>query len=172
VGIAFDEHGDLFVSDNARGAIWRIEFNDDGSLKSRMGCDSTYPPKTLCLDTLYIQHPLITGAGGIAFDKKENLWVSVIDRNAIAMVTSDGNVQEVFRNPVSPSGLRNEGPLEFPSNPLLLDLRFCVSNFDSDIQDNSPNSGGELNASLGPLRGKISCMDQNLKVPGLPLPVQ
>jgi sugar lactone lactonase YvrE len=172
VGIAFDEHGDLFVSDNARGAIWRIEFNDDGSLKSRMGCDSTYPPKTLCLDTLYIQHPLITGAGGIAFDKKENLWVSVIDRNAIAMVTSDGNVQEVFRNPVSPSGLRNEGPLEFPSNPLLLDLRFCVSNFDSDIQDNSPNSGGELNASLGPLRGKISCMDQNLKVPGLPLPIQ
>jgi sugar lactone lactonase YvrE len=172
VGIAFGERGDLYVSDNARGAIWKIEFHRDGSLKSPMGCDTTYPPNTLCLGALFVQHPLITGAGGIALDRKGNLWVPVIDRNAVAIVTGRGEVEEVFRNPLSLNGLRNEGPLEFPSNPLLLERLFCVSNFDSDIQDNSPNSAGELNASAGPLRGKIACMDQEVRVPGLPLPIR
>lgn len=183
-GLAFEPDGDLLVSDLARGAIWKVEFNRDGSLKSPTGCDETYTaPNTLCLSNVLIAHPLITAAGQIALDRAGNIWVSVVDRNAIAVVTTDGRVQEIFRNPVDPTtGRRNSADasvgndhiLEFPTVPVLIGDRFYVANLDSDVQDNSPNSGGELSGeagAAGPLRGKISCMDQDLLIPGMRLPV-
>jgi hypothetical protein len=174
-GIAFNQNGDLLISDLSRKAIWKVEFNPDGSLKSPIGCDTTYHPKTLCLSNVFIQHPLL--GAQIALDTFGNIWSGVPDRNAIAVVTTCGNVEEIFRNPVNSFHRRNAADtdntriLEFPNSPVLLDKRFCVSNFDEDIQDNSPNIAGELNPIAGP-RGKISCMDQDLYVPGIPLPVK
>ena len=178
-GIAFNQHGDLLISDLIRKAIWKVEFNPDGSLKSPRGCDTTYHPNTLCLSNVFIQHPLL--GAQIALDRAGNIWSGVPDRNAIAVVTTCGNVEEIFRNPVNIlTRLRNASDLpaddthilEFPNSPVLLDKRFCVSNFDADVQDNSPNTVGELDAAAGPPMGKISCMDQDLYIPGIPLPVQ
>jgi hypothetical protein len=42
---------------------------------------------------------------------------------------------------------------------------------DGNRRDNSPNTGGEIVPGSAIL-GKISCMDQELKIPGLPLPVR
>jgi sugar lactone lactonase YvrE len=173
-GIAFNQNGDLFISDLSRKAIWKVEFNPDRSLKSLIDCDKTYHPNTLCLSNLFIQHPLL--GAQIALDVAGNIWSGVPDRNAIAVVTTCGNVEEIFRNPVNSFQRRNSDTdntliLEFPNSPVLLDKQFCVSNFDQDIQDNSPNSAGELNPLTGPM-GKISCMDQVLSIPGMPLPVQ
>ncbi|MFL6564740.1 MAG: hypothetical protein ACJ8G5_07405, partial [Burkholderiales bacterium] len=101
-----------------------------------------------------------------------NIWNSANERNAIVVVTRDRGVVEIFRNPVV-SGLRNTGPLELPTSPVLIGKRFCTANSDGNRRDNSPNSAGEVNQG-GPAgrRGKISCMDQELEIPGARLPVR
>ena len=168
-GVAFNKHGDLFVADTARGAIWKVEFDSKGKIKNQMNCDSTFTANTLCLEAVFVQHPYLEGADGIALDEKGNIWVDANERNAVVVVTTKGEVIEVFRNPVV-SSLRNGGPLEFPTSPFLLKKQFCTSNSDNNRRDNSPNTGGQIKPA-GPGVGKISCMDDELKVPGLKLPV-
>lgn len=164
------EGGELYIADTSRGAIWRVELGPDGSLGSRKGCDTTFTPNTLCLENIYVAHPILEGADGIALDRAGNIWVSVNERNAIAVVT-DKTVLEIFRNDLDAgTQLRNTGPLEFPTSPFLVEKLFCAANSDGDRRDNSPNSAGEVKPA-GPTRGKISCMDQELSIPGLPLPV-
>jgi sugar lactone lactonase YvrE len=165
------EGGELYIADTARGAIWRVELKSDGSLGSRTGCDTTFTPNTLCLENIHVAHPVLEGADGIALDRAGNIWVSVNERNAIAVVTVDKTVIEIFRNDTdSGTQLRNTGPLEFPTSPFLVTKLFCTANSDGDRRDNSPNAAGEVKPA-GPTRGKISCMDQELSIPGLPLPI-
>ena len=180
-GLAFNTDGDLFVADTARGALWQVKFESDGTLKSHVGCDETFHPNTLCLNHIFVADPRLEGADGIALDQNGNIWVSINERNAI-VIFGKGVSAEVFRNPMNPnSRLRNSSAtgegnkkiLEFPTSPFLLGNQFCTANSDGNRRDNSPNTDGEVNSS-GPvgLRGKISCMDQDLTSPGLPLPVQ
>jgi len=170
-GLAFDKDGDLFVADTARGAIWKAKFDRQGNLRSGTGCDTTFPANTLCLENLLVSHPLLEGADGIALDEGGNLWVSVGERNAVVAVTHKRKVIEVFRNePDAVTRRRNLGPLEFPTSPFLSDSRFCTANSDEARRDNSPSDGGEIR--FGQPKGKISCIDQRLSVPGMPLPVR
>jgi sugar lactone lactonase YvrE len=124
-----------------------------------MGCDTTFPADTLCLDDLDIEHPYLEGADGIVLDRAGNVWTAANERNAIVVVRRDGRVVEFFRNPVDPATkLRNTGPLEFPTSPILLpDGRLCVTQLDANRRDNSPNTAGEVNPN-GPNRAKISCV--------------
>lgn len=172
-GLAFTPAGDLFIADTARGAIWKVEFNADGSFKDgQTGCDSTFTANTLCIDTVFVAHPWLDGTDGIALDTAGNIWNSANERNAIVIVTPQREVREVFRNaPDGNTQLRNTGPLEFPTSPFLSGTTFCTSNSDGNRRDNSPNTAGEITPG-GPNRGKISCMDEPLNSPGLPLPVQ
>jgi len=181
-GLAFTRDGDLYVADTARGAVWKVEFDRRGNLKSRTGCDTTFPPNTLCLENVFVAHPSLEGTDGIALDRGGNIWNAANERNAIVVVTRNRDVIEIFRNPVV-AGLRNSADalptaeanrhiLEFPTSPFLSGKRFCVSQSDGDRRDNSPRAAGEVDAggAVG-RRGKISCMDQDLAIPGLPLPV-
>jgi sugar lactone lactonase YvrE len=171
-GLAFSRKGDLFNADTARGAIWKIEFKPDGTLRSRTGCDPVFTVNTLCLENIYVQHALLEGTDGIALDRQGQIWNSANERNAIVVVMEKRNVIEIFRNdPDETTHLRNNGPLEFPTSPFLLGKQFCTANSDGNRRDNSPASAGELGGAGKPL-GKISCMEQSLKVPGLPLPVK
>jgi sugar lactone lactonase YvrE len=170
-GVAFNREGDLLIADTARGAIWKVELDRHGNLRSRVGCDSTFTPNTLCLENVFAAHPALEGADGIALDAAGNIWVDPNERNAIAVVTRHGRTVEVFRNPPSAAtNLRNEGPLETPTSPFLLGHRFCTANSDGNRRDNSPNTAGEIKPA-GPDVGKISCMDQPLRIPGLRLPL-
>ncbi len=177
-GIAFNREGDMFIIDTARGALWKVEFRRNGSLKSPTGCDTTFTPNTLCLSNIFVTHPVIEGGDGIALDRDENIWVDANERNAVAVVTKEGKVLEIFRNPVNSVGLRNSADtakgnahiLEFPTSPFLTGRVFCTSQSDLNRRDNFPNTGGQVSPS-GPGIGKISCMDQELKIPGLPLPI-
>jgi sugar lactone lactonase YvrE len=188
-GLAFNRRGDLFNIDTARGALWKIEFDVYGNLKSPTGCDTTFTENTLCLSNIFVAHPILEGGDGIALDVFGNIWVAANERNAVAFVTRLGKVFEVFRNPVNlpppvpfEAGLRNAGDqngvgnnhiLEFPTSPFLIGKLFCTANSDGNRRDNSPNSAGEINSG-GPVgaRGKISCMDQELIIRGLRLPVE
>jgi sugar lactone lactonase YvrE len=169
-GLAFTQDGALLVADTARGALWRVDFAADGSVVTPTGCDTTYTPDTLCLDALFVQHPFLDGADGIALDRAGNVWVDANERNAIAVVDRQGRMGEFFRNPVGAGSLRNAGPLELPTSPFLSDRTLCTTSSDGNRRDNSPNAAGEVGPGTG-FAGKISCLDARLQVGGLPLPV-
>jgi sugar lactone lactonase YvrE len=182
-GIAFTHEGDMFVIDTARGALWKVQFDAQGNLQSPVGCDTTFTSNTLCLSNVFVAHPYLEGGDGIALDVAGNVWVDANERNAVVVVTKDGRVAEVFRNPVNAAKLRNAADtaqgntriLEFPTSPFLTGKVFCTSQSDGDRRDNSPRAAGEIDASgnsAGKNLGKISCMDQELTIPGLPLPVR
>jgi hypothetical protein len=183
-GLAFNHRGDLFVADTARGAIWKVDFDRHGHLQSPTHCDPTFPDNTLCLDNVFVAHPLLEGADGIALDQAGNLWVDANERNAVVVVTTDGRVFEVFRNPVNTAGLRNaadtaEGDrhiLEFPTSPFLSGKTFCTASIDANRRDNFPRSAGEVDGGnttgTGQALGKISCLDQELHIRGLLLPIR
>ena len=169
-GLAFDKDGSLFVADTARGALWRVKLSRRGALRAPTGCDATYTADTLCLDALFVQHPALEGADGIALDRDGKIWVDANERNAIVVVDRRANTSEFFRNPVDTGNLRNAGPLEFPTSPVLAGRRFCTTSSDGNRRDNSPNSAGEASPA-STVVGKVSCLDQRLKVRGLRLPV-
>jgi sugar lactone lactonase YvrE len=183
-GLAFDKDGnELFIADTARGAIWKATFSHDGRLTSKTGCDTTFASNTLCLDNVFVAHPFLEGADGIALDRGGNLWASTFERQAVVVVTKSGKVIEVFRNPVNSVGLRNSADpavgnnhiLEGPTSPFLTGNLFCTAQNDFTARDNSPRREGEVSGGQpqdGPIPlAKISCMDQELKIPGLPLPL-
>lgn len=171
-GLQFNHEHDLIVADTARGALWKVHVKRDGSLDAHVGCDTTYPSDTLCLDQVWVQHPALEGADGFVLDVAGNAWVDANERNAVVFVANGTRqVIEVFRNPVDPStNLRNAGPLETPTSPVLMGHQLCTANSDGNRRDNSPSSAGEIGGSGGP-KGKISCMDQRVAIPGMALPV-
>ncbi len=171
-GVAFTRDGSLLVADTARGALWRVDFDRHGDLESPVGCDSTFPADTLCLDDVWVQHPALEGVDGIALDRAGNVWAAANERNAIVVVDHHGRVSEFFRSPAdATTQLRNNGPLEFPTSPFLVGRSLCVTHSDGSRRDNVPNSGGEVGPGHTGAVAKISCLDQRLQVPGLPLPV-
>jgi hypothetical protein len=102
------------------------------------------------------------------------------------VVTKQGQVLEVFRNPVNAAGLRNSADaavgnnhiLEFPTSPVLTGRKFCTSQSDGNRRDNSPSTSTNPADNVGEIggvdqpRGKISCMDQELEIPGARLPAR
>jgi sugar lactone lactonase YvrE len=163
--------GDLVIADTARGAMWKVTVNKDSSANIHTGCDVTFTANTLCMDHVAVQHPLLEGADGFVFDQQGNMWVDANERNAVLFIDRKGAVTEVFRNLINPvTKLRNEGPLETPTSPVLVGNVFCTANSDGNRRDNSPSTAGEIGGA-GQDKGKISCMNEATKVPGLALPV-
>jgi sugar lactone lactonase YvrE len=148
-GLAFGEDGTLFVADTARGAIWRVSLDGRGRVRSPMGCDTTFSADTLCLDDIFVQHPYLEGADGIAIDDDGNIFAAANERNAVTVVTEKGRVVEYFRNAPAASRLRNEGPLEFPTSPVLVGHKLCLTHSDGGRRDNFSNAPGE--------GAKVSC---------------
>ena len=156
-GLAFDSHGALLVADTARGAIWRVALDHRGRVRSPTGCDTTFTPNTLCLDNVLAAHPYLEGADGIVLDREDNIIVAANERNAIVVVTDEGRSIELFRNPSDPATrLRNTGPLEFPTSPVIVDRTLCVTSSDGGRRDNFPSAPGE--------GAKISCLKEKLPV--------
>ncbi|HXX67121.1 MAG TPA: SMP-30/gluconolactonase/LRE family protein [Polyangiaceae bacterium] len=173
-GILFRPDGTMLVADTGRGAIWRVTLDSQGNVQSPMGCDTTFLPDTLCLQDILVEHPILEGLDGFVLDTAGNIWGLANERNAIVVVTPSGGVQEVFRNAPDPTTmLRNGGPLEFPTSPIFLGQQLCITHFDVSRRDNFPNTGGEVGPEDGGAGvAKVSCLDQALPYPGLPLPVQ
>jgi sugar lactone lactonase YvrE len=154
-GILFTANGDMLVADTARGAIWKIAFDSRGNVTSPENCDSTYPADTLCLDDVLVEHPYLEGVDGIWLDRSGVIWGAINERNSIATIDKNGTVSEFFRSPPGTTGLRNGGPLETPTSPVVFGHQLCVAQSDNARRDNVPNSGGEVSGG-----GKISCLDQ------------
>ena len=171
-GLAFDRDGSLFIGDTARGAIWRVEVGRRGDVRSETGCDSQFEPNTLCLSNVFVQHPALEGVDGIALDKHGNVIGAVNERNAVVVATQRHGVVELFRNPVAAERLRNDGPLEFPTSPVLVDRKLCLAHSDGSRRDNFPNTAGEVGPGNPNGAAKLSCLDRRMPVEGLRLPVR
>ena len=171
-GLQFTRRGDLLVADTARGALWWIQLDGNGEIASGMGCDTTFSPNTLCLDNVWIAHPIMEGIDGFVLDLSGGVWGVANERNAIFYVYPNGQVSEVYRNaPDAGTQLRNAGPLESPASPVLVNNRFCTSNSDGNRRDNSPPTAGQIGGA-GQDRGKIACIDQSVTVDGISLPIR
>lgn len=172
-GIGFSKDGsDVYVADTARGAVWRVALDANREVADLLGCDPVYPADALCPDALVVQNPQLEGADGLVLDVSGNVWVAANERNAIVVVEPNGRVVQFFRNPPdATTGLRNTGPLETPTSPLFLGHGFCVTQSDGNRRDNSPNTAGEVGPGTG-FAAKVSCLDERLSVPGVPLPVR
>ena len=116
-GLAFDRDGSLFIADTARGAIWRAEIGRHGQVRSEVGCDTTFTSNTLCLSNVFVQHPALEGADGIALDREGNVVTAVNERNAVVVATQRSGVVELFRNPVSSARPAQRGPARVPDEP-------------------------------------------------------
>jgi hypothetical protein len=119
---------------------------------------------------VFVQHPALEGVDGIALDRQGNVIAAVNERNAVVVATQRDGVVELFRNPVR-SGLRNAGPLEFPTSPVLIGRRLCLAHSDGGRRDNFPNTAAEVTPA-GPDRAKLSCLAGRMPVAGLRLPVR
>jgi sugar lactone lactonase YvrE len=170
-GFAFDLRGNLYIADSARGALWRVRVSSDSTPLVDTGCDTTYTANTLCMDHIFVAHPFLEGVDGIVVDVAGNIWADANERNALIYVYNNKRVVEVYRNPPNAAKVRNEGPLETPTSPVLVDFKFCTANSDGNRRDNSPNTVGEIGGTGQP-RGKISCVDQGINVPGVRLPIR
>ena len=136
------------------------------------GCDTTYTANTLCMDHVFVAHPFLEGVDGIVVDVAGNVWADANERQALIYVYANTKkVVEVYRNPPNASKLRNDGPLETPTSPVLVDFKFCTANSDGNRRDNSPSTAGEIGGTGAP-KGKISCIDQGINVPGIQLPIR
>jgi sugar lactone lactonase YvrE len=170
-GVAFDHFHNLFIADTARGAIWAVHLKDDGTPAASMGCDTTFTANTLCLSHVWFAHPYLEGVDGIVLDDAGNIWADANERNAVVFVFVTRQAIDVFRNPIDATTLlRNVGPLETPTSPVLVGHKLCTANSDGNRRDNSPNTPGEISPA-GPQRGKISCLDQHVTIRGMSLPV-
>ena len=126
-GLAFDANGILYISDTARGAIWKTTIGADGSVGK---------------PTLLAQSSLLEGADGLDFDRSGKLWVTANERNAILTLTSDGKVQEIAKN-------GSQGPLEFPSAIVFVGNTAYVSNNDTPRGDNLDANGTTARDGIG-----------------------
>ena len=126
-GLAFDANGILYISDTARGAIWKTTIGADGSVGK---------------PTLLAQSSLLEGADGLDFDRSGRLWVTANERNAILTLTSDGKVQEIAKN-------GSQGPLEFPSAIVFVGNAAYVSNNDTPRGDNLDANGATARDGIG-----------------------
>lgn len=126
-GLAFDANGILYISDTARGAIWKTTIGADGSVGK---------------PTLLAQSSLLEGADGLDFDRSGKLWVTANERNAILTLTSDGKVQEIAKN-------GSQGPLEFPSAIVFVGNAAYVSNNDTPRGDNLDANGATARDGIG-----------------------
>ncbi len=115
-----------------------------------MGCDTTFAADTLCLDAVWVQHPYLDGADGIVLDDDDNVYVAANERNAVTVVTRKGESANTSATPPARTRLRNEGPLEFPTSPVLVGRKLCLTHSDGARRDNFPNAPGE--------GAKVSCV--------------
>jgi len=126
-GVAFDAHGILYITDTARGAVWKTTIGPDG----RAG-----------KPVLLAQSPLLEGADGLDFDRSGRIWVTANERNAIVMISPDGTVQELTKN-------GSHGPLEFPSAIVFVGDTAYISNNDTPRRDNLDANGTTARDGVG-----------------------
>lgn len=130
-GIVFGPDGALYVGNFGDGAVYRLTFNPDGSLKE---------------NKLFAQDPAqLQSTDGMIFDEKGNLYIADFSANAIGMVTPDGKVERIAQ---SPDCTGVDGGLDQPGEPIYWDGKLIISCFDLVTGPDKVNTKHEMPATL------------------------
>jgi len=135
-GIAFDSKGDLYIGNFGDGEIYKITFNEDGTLKENI---------PWAKDTANLR-----STDGMIFDENDNLYVADFVVNAIGKVSADG--KKVERIAQSPDCTGLEGGLDQPGEPILWGDWLIASCFDLVTGGDKVNTAHEMPATLARIR--------------------
>lgn len=133
-GIAFDEDGNLYIGNFGDGEVYKLTFNDDGSVKEN---------KPWAKDPAQLR-----STDGMIFDEAGNLYVADFVVNAIAKITPDAKVERIAQSPDC-DGL--DGGLDQPGEPIIWNGVLIASCFDLVTGGDKVNTAHEMPATLSML---------------------
>ena len=130
-GIEFDNDGNLLVGNFGDGAVYKVCFNEDLSVKS---------------NTLWAKDSKnLSTTDGMIMDNEGNLYIADFSANAIGMVTRDGKVERIAQSPDC-NGL--DGGLDQPGEPIIWNGKLIISCFDCVTGEGVVNTTHEMPATL------------------------
>jgi len=133
-GIEFDHAGNLLVGNFGDGAVHKIVFNPDGSVREN---------KVWARDPEQLQT-----TDGMIMDEKGNLFIADFFANAVAKVSPDGTVTRIAQSPDS-DGLGGE--LDQPGEPIIWKGKLILTCFDLVTGPGVVNTQHEMPATLSEL---------------------
>lgn len=133
-GIVFDHDGNLYIGNYGDGAVYRLTFNEDGSLKE---------------NKLWAQNrDELNSTDGMTIDEHGNIYIADFNANAIVRIDPQGNVRRIAQSPDS-DGFNGE--LDQPGEPRVWDGKIIVSCFDLVTDAGKVNTAHEMPATMSML---------------------
>jgi len=133
-GIAFDKEGNLYVGNFGDGAVYKITFNDDGTVKENQ---------------VWAKDPeQLQSTDGMIFNDKGELFIADFFANSVAKIAPDGKVARIAQSPDT-DGFNGE--LDQPGEPIIWKGKLIVSCFDLVVNPWTVNTKHELPATLSEL---------------------
>jgi len=133
-GIVFDKDGNLYVGNFGDGAVHKITFNENGSVRANF---------------VWAQNPAqLQTTDGMIFDEKGNLYIADFSANAIGKVSPEGTVTRYAQSPDA-DGLGGE--LDQPGEPCIWQGKIVVSCFDLVTGLDKVNTKHEMPATMSQL---------------------
>ena len=130
-GIEFDREGNLLVGNFGDGAVYKVIFNEDMSVKS---------------NEIWAQDKEnLESTDGMIMDDEGNLYIADFCVNAIVKILPDGTVTKLAQNGDT-DGL--DGGLDQPGEPIIWNGKLIVSCFDCVTNDIVVNTAHEAPATL------------------------
>jgi len=130
-GIEFDRDGNLLVGNFGDGAVYKVTFTEDLSVKT---CEIWAQDKENLKST-----------DGMIMDDDGNLYIADFCANAIVKVLPDGTVTKLVQNGDT-DGL--DGGLDQPGEPIIWNGKLIVSCFDCVVNDIVVNTAHQMPATL------------------------
>ncbi|MDR1580656.1 MAG: SMP-30/gluconolactonase/LRE family protein [Synergistaceae bacterium] len=122
-GLVFDAAGSLYVGNFGDGAVHKLTFNADGSVKD---------------NAVWAKDPenLFT-TDGMCIDEKGNIYVADFSPNAIVKIDPSGKIGRIAQSPDSTGA---KGELDQPGEPIVWNGKLVVTCFDMVTDDGKVNS--------------------------------
>ena len=133
-GIEFDKAGNLYVGNFGDGAVHKITFKDDGSVKN---------------NAVWAKDPgQLKSTDGMIIDSEGNIYIADFCANAVAKVAPNGKVTRIAQSPDT-DGLNGE--LDQPGEPIIWQGRLILTCFDLVTGPQMVNTKHEMPATLSEL---------------------
>lgn len=133
-GIVFDQEGSLYIGNFGDGEIYKVTFNEDGSLKENRPWAKN--PEEL------------KSTDGMTIDKYGNIYIADFSANAIVKADPQGNLSKVAESPDT-DGFNGE--LDEPGEPCVWGDQIIVSCFDLVTDEGKVNTAHEMPATMSML---------------------